>query len=150
MIDWSIGSRPNCVLGLSQQTQVHLIRQCFYQSCLPVCLQRRFPMEKASARGVEFRRGPQSGPVVWGTLVLRLKVLTVRYTTAGKFRDEVIESTFGKRDKSTDTIFYPLISRALSELNRRFSADNEKNEKNIDRNTKIGMIFAMVNAVAFC
>ena len=54
----------------------------------------------------------------------------VNASQSQRFEDELIDYTIGMRALPTDSfrteIFYPLIDRALAELNRRFSAENKK------------------------
>ena len=62
-----------------------------------------------------------------------------------RFENEIIDSTIGMRAPPTDSfrtaIFYPLIDRALSELNRRFSAENKEIMKGISALTPKSSLF---------
>ena len=62
-----------------------------------------------------------------------------------RFKNEIIDSTIGMRAPPTDSfrtaIFYPLIDTALSELNRRFSAENKEIMKGISALTPKSSLF---------
>ena len=68
-----------------------------------------------------------------------------------RFEDELIDSTIGMRALSTDSlrtaIFYPLIDRALAELNLRFGAENKEIMKGISALTPKSSLFLQLEVL---